>query len=113
MATLNNWRVLYANQKPFLTAIDVCGHRYIPHGPIITSEIVAGELVQGGTIQTKSGSIYTLETPLSSDDDCEFARGLLIERVSRSLEKQGRMLKFEDLEKLNSIIDRVLAGDRM
>lgn len=113
MAILNKWRVLFINDKMFLTAVYVHGHRYITSGPILTSEVIKGELVQGGKVQTKSGSIYVLEEPLPEEEDCEFARNLLVERVSRNFEKNGWVLKLEQLEQLFQIIDRILADERM
>ena len=113
MAILNNWRLLYASNKPFLAAREVSGHMYIPHGPIITSVIVEGDAVESGTVKTASGSVYHLEKPLPEDEDCEFARNLLVERVSRNFAKQGKMLKLEQLDELFILIDRILSGERM
>jgi hypothetical protein len=113
MAILNKWRVLYANNKPFLAALDVSGHMHIPLGPIITSVIVEGDVVECGTVKTASGTVYHLQKPLPEDQDCEFARNLLIERVSRNFAKQGKMLKLEQLEELFTLIDRILSGERM
>lgn len=113
MAILNNWRVLYASNKPFLAALDVSEHMHIPHGPIITSVVVEGEAVEGGTVKTASGTVYHLQKALPEDQDCEFARNLLVERVSRNLAKQGKMLKLEQLGELFTLIDRILAGERM
>ena len=110
MATINKWRVLKINGKLFLTAIYVTGHQHITSGPILTSEVVAGDLIQGGSVQTKSGTIYKLEEPLPQDEDCEFAKGLLVERVSRNFNKQGKVLPLAELETLLQIIDRILAG---
>ena len=109
MATLNRWRVLYISEKPFLTAVDVKGHPYILSGPILTSQVIDGNLIQGGTVRTKSGTIYELENQLPENEDCEFARGLLVERVSRNFNKEGKVLKLEDLETLYKIIDKILA----
>jgi hypothetical protein len=113
MAILNNWRLLYASNKPFLAALEVSGHIYIPHGPIITSVIVEGDVVAGGTVKTASGTVYHLQEPLSEDEDCEFARNLLIERVSKNFAKQGTMLKLEQLDELFTLIDQILSGERM
>jgi hypothetical protein len=110
---LDNWRVLYAAGKPFLAALDVSGHPFIAHGPIITSPIVSGEPKPGETVVTKSGTNYLLGTELPKDDDCEFARPYLIVRVSRNLAKAGQSLKLEQLGELNALIDRVLAGERL
>ena len=66
---LENWRVLYSAGTPFLAALDVSGHPFIAHGPIITSPIVSGEPKQGETVVTKSGTNYTLGAELSEDDD--------------------------------------------
>lgn len=109
---LENWRVLYSTGMPFLAALDVFGHPHIAHGPIITSIIVSGEVKTGETIITKSGTNYILGVELSADDDCEFARPYLIERVSRYFQKQGQSLKLEQFDELNALIDRVLAGER-
>lgn len=108
MPKIDNWRVLYANDKPFLAAIDVRGHPYIASGPIITSEIWDGEAAEGKVVRTKSGTEYTLGTPLPEDEDCEFARGLLIQRVSQNLNAQGQTLRLDQLEKLMPIIDEIL-----
>lgn len=110
---LDNWRVLYAAGKPFLAALDVSGHPLIAHGPIITSPIVSGEPKQGETVVTKSGTNYTLGTELPKNNDCEFARPYLIERVSRNFAKVGQSLKLQQLDELNALIDRVLAGERL
>ncbi|MDO9582187.1 MAG: hypothetical protein Q7J24_03595 [Desulfomicrobium sp.] len=110
---LENWRVLYSAGTPFLAALDVSGHPFIAHGPIITSPIVCGEPKQGETVVTKSGTNYLLGTELPKDDDCEFARPYLIERVSRNLAKAGQYLKLQQLDELNALIDRVLAGERL
>jgi len=109
---LENWRVLYSAGMPFLAALDVFGHPHIAHGPIITSIIVSGEVKTGETIITKSGTNYVLGVELSADNDCEFARPYLIERVSRNFAKQGQSLRLEQLDELNALIDRVLAGER-
>lgn len=108
MPTIDNWRVLYANDKPFLAAIDVRGHPYIASGPIITSEIMDGEAAEGNVVRTKSGTEYTLGVPLPEDEDCEFARGLLIQRVSQNLNAQGQTLRLDQLEKLMPVIDEIL-----
>lgn len=110
---LDNWRVLYAAGKPFLAALDVSEHPFIAHGPIITSPIVSGEPKPGETVVTQSGTNYMLGTELPKDDDCEFARPYLIERVSRNLAKAGQSLKLEQLGELNALIDRVLAGEEI
>lgn len=110
MATLNKWRALNINGKLFLTAIYVKGHPNILTGPILTSQVVLGDLVQGGTVQTISGTTYKLEEPLPQDEDCEFARGLLVERVSRNFNKQGKVLTLDELEALFKIIDKILAS---
>jgi len=110
MAKLNRWRVLYISDKPFLTAVDVKGHPYIPTGPILTSQVVLGDLVQGGIVQTKTGTTYELEEPLPQDEDCEFARALLVERVSRNFNKQGKVLTLSQLEQLFQIIDKILTN---
>lgn len=112
MPTLKYWRVLYADNKPFLAALHVNGHKYIASGPIITSVIVEGEAIEDGVIKTKTGTIYTLETPLSENMDCEFARDLLIERAIRYFEKKGTTLKLDQLEELNSHIDKILASPK-
>jgi hypothetical protein len=112
MPKIDNWRVLYANDKPFLAAQYVQGHPYVPSGPIITSEVVAGEAVEGEVVQTKSGTLYTLGTPLPEDEDCEFARGLLAERVSLNLAKQGQTLHLDQLDKLMAMIDEVLETNK-
>ena len=109
---LENWRVLYSAGMPFLAALDVFGHPHIAHGPIITSVIVSGEARIGETVTTKSGTNYKLGAELSADDDCEFARPYLIERASRYFQKQGQSLKLDQLDELNALIDRVLAGER-
>lgn len=108
MPKIDNWRVLYANDSPFLAAIDVRGHPYVASGPIITSEIVEGEAIEGNVVRTKSGTEYTLGTPLPEDEDCEFARGLLIQRASQNLNAQGQTLRLDQLEELMPIIDEVL-----
>jgi len=109
---LENWRVLYSAGMPFLAALDVFGHPHIAHGPIITSIIVSGEVKTGETIITKSGTNYILGVELPPDNDCEFARPYLIERASRYFQKQGRSLKLDQLDELNALIDRVLAGEK-
>lgn len=108
MATLKNWRVIYINEKGFLIAHTVEGHPSITSGPILTSEVVMGKLSQGEMIQTKSGTTYILEEPLPEEEDVEFARPLLIARVSRNFQKNSMSLKLEHLEQLNSIIDKIL-----
>ena len=112
MPKIDNWRVLYANNKPFLAAINVQGHPYISSGPIITSEIMTGEAIEGAVVQTKSGTLYTLGTPLPEDEDCEFARGLLVERVGQNLAKQGQTLQLDQLEKVMLMIDEVLETNK-
>lgn len=109
MAVLKNWRVLCIGDNRILAALEVFGHKYIDHGPIITSNIVEGDLREGGIVRTKSGSTYLLKTPLSTNEDCEFARCLLVERVSRAFQSQGKILRFEDMEALNRIIDTIIA----
>ena len=113
MATLKYWRVLYADNKPMLAALEVYGHPYITSGPIITSTIMQGDFETGETVISKSGTNYTLDTPLDSNDDCEFARPLLIERVSKNFIKNNKMLKLGQLDQLNSLIDKMLTGERM
>jgi hypothetical protein len=112
MATLNRWRVLYISEKPFLTAVDVKDHPYISTGPILTSQVIDGNLVQGGTVRTKSGTIYELENPLPENADCEFARNLLVERVSRNFNKEGKELTLSQLEQLFQIIDKILINQK-
>lgn len=112
MATINKWRVLNINGKLFLTAIYVTGHQHITSGPILTSEIVTGDLVQGGSAQTKSGTMYYLEEPLPGNEDCDFVRNLLVERVSRNFEKEGKILKLDQLDELFRLIDKILAVNK-
>jgi hypothetical protein len=50
MATLKYWRVLYADNKPMLAALEVYGHPYITSVPIIISTIVQGDFEVGGTV---------------------------------------------------------------
>jgi hypothetical protein len=95
-----------------LDALDFTKDPYISNRPIITSDIVEGHVTQGGVIKTKSGSIYVLESPLPESNDCEFARGLLIERANQYFEMQGWALNFDHFKKLNSIIDRIIAGEK-
>lgn len=109
MPVLKLWRVLYADNKPFIAAIHVTGHKYITSGPIITSVIVEGEAIEGGVIKTKTGTIYALENPLPENMDCEFARDLLIERAIRYFEKKGTTLKLDQFVELNSLIDKIVA----
>jgi hypothetical protein len=109
---LENWRVLYSAGMPFLAALDVFGHPHIAHGPIITSVIVSGEARIGETVITKSGTNYVLGAELPKDDNCDFARPYLIERVSRNFAKQGKSLKLDQLDELNALINRILAGER-
>ena len=108
MAFLDRWRVLQADGKPFLAALVVRGHPTIHNGPIITSTVAAGEVAPGNTVRTKSGTSYTLGAPLPEDEDCEFARGLLFERVSINLERCGRSMRLEDMGQINQLIDEVL-----
>ena len=113
MPTLKYWRVLYVDSKPMLAALEVYGHPYIPCGPIITNTVVQGQFAEGETVITKSGTNYTLDAQLDESDDCEFARPLLIERVSKNLIKNNSMLKLEQLDQLNLLIDKILAGEKM
>lgn len=109
MAVLNNWRVIQVGENRFVAALEVFGHKYILNGPIITSIIVEGDLREGGIVRTKSGSTYLLRSPLPKDESCEFARYLLVERVSRYFNSQGKTLRLEDLETLERIIDTIIA----
>ncbi len=108
MATLNGWREINISGKSFLIAHSVAGHHYIASGPVLTSEVVMGAIVQGGTVQTKSGTIYILENPLHENEDSEFARPLLLERAFRYFEKNSKILNIEGLEQLISRIDNIL-----
>lgn len=112
MAKLKYWRVLHVDNKAILAALEVTGHPYIESGPIITSPIVEGHFAVGETVISKSGTNYTLDTPLDDNDDCEFARALLISKVSANFIKKNKMLEFEQLENLNSVIDIVLTGKK-
>jgi len=109
MIIINNWRVLYVGETKFFAALEVFNHRYIERGPIITSNIVEGNLCEGGVVRTKSGSTYMLGVPLPENENCEFVRYLLIERVSRAFHSQGKPLRLEDMEVLNGIIDTIIA----
>ena len=109
MAVLNNWRVIQIGENRFLAALEIFGHNYIHSGPIITSIIVDGDLCEGGVVRTKSGSIYTLKSPLPENENCEFARYLLVERASRYFNSQGKTLRLEDLEALERIIDTIIS----
>ena len=113
MAVLNNWRVIQVGENSFLAALEVFGHKYILNGPIITSTIVDGDLHEGGIVRTKSGSTYLLKSQLPKDENCEFARHLLVERVSRYFNSQGKVLNFEDFKALDRIIDSIIAGKHM
>ncbi len=110
MAVLNNWRVLQIGENRFLAALEVFGHKYIHSGPIIISNIVDGDLHEGGIVRTKSGNTYLLKSPLPENENCEFARYLLVERASRYFVSQGKMLRLEDIETLDRIIDTIMAG---
>ena len=72
-----------------------------------------GDFEAGGTVISKSGTNYIFDTPFDDDDDCEFARPLLIERVSRDFVKNNTMLKIGQLDQLNSLIDKMLTSERM
>lgn len=72
-----------------------------------------GDFRVGETVISKSKTRYTLDAPLDDADDCEFARPLLIERVSRNFIKNNSMLKLEQFEQLNSLIDKMLTGQKM
>lgn len=108
MPTIDNWRVISIGDKQILVALDVEGHPYIEHGPIITSVIVSGKFETGEIVITKSGTSYMLGTKLPPDLDCEFARPYLIVRASKNLQKCGQNLKLEQLDELNRIIDKIL-----
>ncbi len=108
MAKIDNWRVISIGDKQILVALDVEGHPFIEHGPIITSVIVSGKFETGEIVITKSGTNYMLGTKLPADQDCEFARPYLIARASRNLQKYGQNLKLEQLDELNRVIDKVL-----
>lgn len=110
MAILNNWCVLCSDGKYFFAARDVAEHTLIPHGPIITSVIVDGKISEGEIVKTQSGTIYKLGTPLPIDDDCDFAKPLLIERAGRYFAKYNASLSLEQLEKLLVLIDKVLSS---
>lgn len=110
MAILNNWCVLCSGGKYFFAARDVAEHPLIPHGPIITSVIVDGKISEGEIVQTQSGTIYKLGAPLPVDDDCEFAKPLLVERAARYFAKHNSALSLEQLEKLLDLIDKVLSS---
>lgn len=109
-AKLDRWRTLFVGKKPFLAALHVYEHPRIAQGPIITSNVVEGELIEGGVVRTKSGTIYKLLTPLEKEHDCEFARGLLVERASVYFINNGKCLKIEDLNELYKRIDVILSG---
>ena len=110
MAILNNWCVLCSGGKYFFAARDVSEHPLIPHGPIITSVIVDGKVGEGEIVKTQSGTIYKLGTPLPADDDCEFAKPLLVERVGRYFAKNDSALSLQQLEQLLALIDKVLSS---
>lgn len=113
MPTLKYWRVLYSDNKAMLAALEVTGHPYIECGPIVTSTVIQGQFGVGETVTTNSGTNYTLDAQLDESDDCEFARPFLIARVSKDFIKKNKMLKFEQLEQLNSLIDKMLTGEKM
>ncbi|MBU4525265.1 MAG: hypothetical protein KUA37_06820 [Desulfomicrobium sp.] len=108
MPTLKNWRIICISEKQFLVAHDVSGHPLIEKGPILTSEVVKGDLKEGGSAVTKSGTIYDLHESLPEKEDCEFARDLLMIRVFRAFNMQNRSLTLDDLKKLDSIIDKII-----
>lgn len=111
MAIINKWRVIHIMNKRFLVALEVCDHPRIFSGPILTSEIIEGEAVPHGLVKTKSGTNYLLKDQLAKTENCEFARGLLVERVSRNFAKQGFNLNLDNFVKLNLIIDKILTND--
>ncbi|WP_147820167.1 hypothetical protein [Salidesulfovibrio onnuriiensis] len=114
MPHLHHWRVLYAEpQKPFLAA-RVCTS--FPSAvdnpcPRITSQIPHGDVQEGDTIISKSGTSYHLGEPLPSDDDCEFARGLLLQRCGKNAEAEGRILSVYQLEEACKLITEILTGE--
>ena len=114
MPHLHHWRVLYAEpNKPFLAA-RVCTN--FPAAidrpcPRITSQIPHGDVQEGDTIISKSGTSYHLGEPLPSDDDCEFIRDLLMYRCCRNAEAAGMPLSVTHLEEANEIITEMLTGE--
>ena len=113
MPHLHHWRVLYAEpDKPFLAA-RICSHHPSIIGtpsPLITSQIPHGDVREGDTIISKSGTSYHLGEPLPSEDDCEFARGLLMYRCSKNAEAEGMILSVPHFEEANEIITEMLTG---
>lgn len=110
MPVLSKWRIILISGKRFLVAHIVSGHPSIDSGPILTSEVIEGELNEGGSAKTKTGSIYYLLEPLPEDEDCEFARELLMQRVFSAFNMQNRSLTFDDLRALDLLIDKIVCS---
>jgi hypothetical protein len=60
--------------------------------PIITSYLVRGDVAQGETVTTRSGSLYELGDPLPESMSADFVRSLLRRRASRLAELVDKVL---------------------
>ena len=69
--------------------------------PIITSYLVSGDVAQGETVTTRSGSLYELGDPLPESMSADFVRSLLRRRASRLAE----------LDEIEDLVDKVLLVD--
>ena len=113
MPYLHHWRVLYAEQdKPFLAARICSNHPTIigSPSPLITSQIPHGSVKEGDVVISKSGTQYHLGAPLPADDDCEFARSLLMGRCYKNAAQDNNPLHISHLDQVNELITDILTG---
>lgn len=82
--SIEQWRVLWwptsDGPMPFLAGLTAIGPDPRPR-PIITSYLVDGDVTQGETVMTHSGSLYELGDPLPENKPADFVRSLLRRRA--------------------------------
>lgn len=111
MPKLDNWRLLRTpDGAPFLAGT-CTNHPTIEDGPIITNQVDPTQCLEGAVIISKSGTEYTLGKRMPPDENPEFAFELLMERGLNRLHQAGHSLSNEDLNKLGSMVAKVVRGE--